>query len=136
MKTYDIPIQINNTIKQAQLHYDRNYLKFTGHNIELIDTEEQVHTALDNIRTKLEEQNILLLINASRIDTFPSGMQRSMNIATAYIHTFGKPSLSENIVVIFEPTNDLSKIATIAQQKEWRKNYINDFKNRPPSINS
>ncbi|RYE26436.1 MAG: hypothetical protein EOP51_00325 [Sphingobacteriales bacterium] len=80
---------------------------------------------LKRLRRKLEEHNILLLVNGSRYDVTPSGMQLSMELPTAYIHTMGKPGQTEDIVNIFDEAT--INVGTIAEQENYSQEWFDSL---------
>lgn len=74
--------------------------------------------ALIKIREELEKQGIKILCNGSRVDVYPSGM--ALSSLKAYELKMGEPA--RKLLNIFEPTDNLEKIATINDQKAfWEK---------------
>ena len=88
-----------------------------------------VFSVLKKIRQELEKSNILLLINASRIDVWPSGMSSMGN--GAYIHRLGESSLTKDLVGIYEDAADTTLIGTIEQQSAFIIQYRDSLLNKP-----
>jgi Clp amino terminal domain, pathogenicity island component len=74
--------------------------------------------ALVRIREELEPQGWLVAVQGSRLDTFPSGMQRDMagGMSVCVLRT-GEPARLEDVVDTFAPA-DPSTLATVAAQRE------------------
>jgi len=84
---------------------------------------------LIRLRLYLEKNNYLLLCNGARVDVYPSGMSRDMsNGRLAYITTLGESTTKNNIIDIFDETNQ-TNVGTVEQQKEFRTQWINSIKN-------
>lgn len=131
----EIPLIINNSVEKAQLARAQLTngcisLHFKYNDIDIIVEDERPHIALRKLRQLLETQNILLATDGCRKDVHASGMQIDMRTSSAYIHTMGEPSSFSNVVGIFEPTNEIDKICTIAEQEEFNRNWMQSLKNR------
>lgn len=76
--------------------------------------------ALIKIRLQLEQSGIRILCNGSRIDVYPSAA--ASESLKAYELEIGQPGTRERLRNIFEPANDLDKIATVREQElYWHK---------------
>ena len=87
-------------------------------------SEEGFFDALRKIRIELEKDGTLLHCFGASEDVYPSGMQISMGPALlAYKMHLGRPSLSKDIVNIFD-SDDSVKPSTVAQQELFRESWI------------
>jgi hypothetical protein len=71
--------------------------------------------ALNKIRLKLEGIGIKILCHGARIDVYPSGML--LTTVKAYEIEMGQKATK--MIVIFDPTDDIHKIATVEEQKAY-----------------
>lgn len=78
---------------------------------------------LKRLRIELEKEGVLLLIQGSRRDVYPSGLQMSMGSNGAYVHSNGK-GVGE-LVDIFEPLEEenFNLIGTVREQTDYFKRW-------------
>ncbi len=93
---------------------------FQNDQFEISEKGEFPFFILQNIREQLEEKEILLLINASRWDVYPSGMQL-MNF-TAYEIEIGKPA--NNSVSILDTAELVEKIGSVKKQNDFFNEWV------------
>ena len=79
-------------------------------------------SALLDIRKELEKRNLKILCNGSRLDVYPSGA--ALGSLKAYALKMGKVATRDDLVLIFESTNDMTKIATIDEQKNYYRKWL------------
>ena len=77
---------------------------------------------LKEIRAELEKEGIVILVNGSRIDVYPSGM--TLATEKAYIHTLGKQGSLNDLVNIFDEVTDTGKIASVEEQEVFHNKWI------------
>lgn len=127
MSSTTVKIIINNdNIETAQLVENGNSLQFIYQNINIIADSEIPHIALNKLREKLENQNILLTTEGCRKDVHASGMQMDMRTHSAYILTMGEPA--QVIVDILSQTKNLNKISTIEEQELYYKMWLDNLR--------
>jgi hypothetical protein len=124
--TTEIKILANNQIDIAVLSFDGDVIEFNFNGQLYREIEERPFIALKNLRKKLENENIFLLINGSRKDVHPSGF--TLNTTSAYVLEMGKSGDPKNIVGIFDATDKIELIATVEEQAERYKQWINSLK--------
>ena len=77
--------------------------------------------ALVQLRLALEVQDTFLKLNGSRLDVYPSGMQRDMILGlNAYVMPMPRRTTKYEVVNIFDPAPRGTTIATVAEQREFR----------------
>ncbi len=78
---------------------------------------------LKRLRIELEKEGVLLLIQGSRRDVYPSGLQMSMRSNGAYVHSNGKGG--GELVDIFEPVKEenFNLIGTVREQADYFKRW-------------
>lgn len=81
---------------------------------------------LQEIRKILEEDNVFILINANRIDVYPSGM--ALMGTLGYVNTMGKKAALEDLVDIFDETDKISLLATVSEQRKYHIDWINSLR--------
>ncbi len=95
-----------------------------GNSIGIIITNDTFHIeaideypffALAKIRQELESKGYYILINGSRRNVYPSGMQ--YNAFSAYELELGKPAT--NTVNIFDRINSSEEVVTVKEQEEY-----------------
>lgn len=95
-----------------------------GNSIEIIITNDTFHIeaideypffALAKIRQELESKGYYIIINGSRRNVYPSGMQ--YNAFSAYELELGEPAI--NTVNIFDSINSLEEVVTVKEQEEY-----------------
>ena len=90
-----------------------------------LTAEDDFHfLALIKIRIELEKLGIRILCNGSRIDVYLSGM--TLSTLKAYELKIGEPA--RKLLNIFEPTEDIDKIATINEQKAYWETWLDSPK--------
>lgn len=76
------------------------------------------------LRRELELENRRICCAGALQDVFPSGMTRQMaGGRKAYRHSPGRPSLSGDLVDIFEPA-DCQEVVTVAEQEAWMRKFF------------
>lgn len=118
----NVELFINGKQDTAQLIIDSNTIKLIYLKQEWIGSDSIPFIALNKLRLQLENANILLLVNGSRIDVFPSGMQMSMQMTGAYINVMGETG--GEVVDIFDDCSDLDFISTVRNQEQFHKDWI------------
>lgn len=89
---------------------------------------DDLHGAFVDLRSWLDGLGVKLLCNGARVDVTPSGMSRGMSGGRkAYIIRLGKPSLSSDLVDVFEYAEP-EKIGTVQQQKEFYKKWVSSLR--------
>jgi hypothetical protein len=98
-------------------------LTYKSNGLELFFVHEYPFFALVNLRSLLEESETFILCNGSRKDVYPSGNTASGYLA--YIMKMGKPA--KKLINIFESTNDIEKIVSVNEQKQYRDMWLKSF---------
>lgn len=124
----EIEILINNTTDKAELIHDINSLRFRYKDIDITIEDEIAFSALTTLRKTLDSKGIMLLIQGSRKDVFPSGMQMDMRSSAAYIHIPGVFNQKPRVVNIFDPADDATMLGTVAEQHTWKRAFLDSFK--------
>ncbi len=90
---------------------------------------EDLFDCLTELRLQnLEKRGSLILCNGARFDVYPSRMSRQMSGGRkAYIMRIGQPSRRTDLVDIFDPVEDFSSVATVAEQKDFYKKWLNSL---------
>jgi hypothetical protein len=83
-------------------------------------------SALLIIRKELEKMEFKILCNGSRLDVYPSGA--ALGSLKAYALKMGKVATRNDLVSIFEATNDVRKIATVDEQKEYYRKWLDSVR--------
>jgi len=103
-------------------------LIFDAENIHIMVEDYYPFLALTQLRVQLEAKGIKILCNGSRLDVYPSNA--AIIGFKAYQLEIGKLGSKENVCYIFDPTDDLSKIATVKEQWDywirWRKSVFDE----------
>ncbi len=99
-------------------------LRYELGDIKIAEVNTFPFVALVNIRLKLEPVGVKILCNGCRVDVYPSGA--ALVSVKAYRLEMGQPATRESLVKIFEPTDDIDKIATVEEQREFWKNWLED----------
>jgi len=101
---------------EITLLYDQNRIVKKG---------EYAFFILMEIREELEKVNMFMLINGSRKDVYPSGMTAVGHMA--YIQTLDKSTLREDLVNIFDETNEHDLIGTVVEQKNYHQEWVDSI---------
>ncbi len=73
----------------------------------------------------LEKRGSLILCNGARLDVYPPRMSRQMSGGRkAYIMSLGQSAKRSDLVDIFDQVEDFSRIATVAEQKNFNKRWL------------
>lgn len=120
-----VKIKIDNSYGRGTLTVDTNEIIFEFSNIKISKQGEYPFMILKDIRQELEKKNILILINGSRIDVYPSGM--SLVGITAYIQRFGKQAFSDDLVDIFDETDEVELIGSVSDQIKYHRDWISSL---------
>jgi ClpA/ClpB-like protein len=101
----------------------RAELEWSGSAVEA--SAHDMFEALVRIREQLEPQGWLVAVQGSRLDTFPSGMQRDMGGGlSVYVMRIGEPIRHRDVVDTLAEA-DPSTLATVAAQRDhvaaWRR---------------
>ncbi|MGP3911317.1 hypothetical protein [Nonomuraea sp. 10N515B] len=90
-----------------------------------VQAKEDFEEALQMMRTRLEQRNLLLLINRYRKNAFVSTMARQMSDGQAcYLVRMGRPVSRRQIVDSFDPA-PASKVVTQREADEFLEQWIN-----------
>ncbi len=123
------------------LVYDKHYNfkgKFRIYVLEFIDEKENIFSnesdrlsnAFYGLCKKLEKNKIKLLIKGCNIDHWM--IPRLQNSIKTVKLTLGKRTTTNDpIVMIFEPEDDLNKIATVDEQLEYYDKWLESIKGVP-----
>ncbi|MBN8865912.1 MAG: hypothetical protein J0H92_21235 [Sphingobacteriales bacterium] len=128
MKTRKIKIKVNGRDDMAILNFSDNEIVIEVGNRKISRTGEYPFFILKEIRKVLEQENIFLMVNGSRIDVYPSGL--SLPGFNAYIHVLGKPTSLDHLVDIFEKTDQASLIGTVEEQVEYHAKWVEALKSK------
>lgn len=80
---------------------------------------------LNEMRNIFESRGLLVACNGSRYDVYPSQMARQMsNGLKAYVITMGRKASRDDIVNIFDETEELEKIGSVKRQREFFDEWI------------
>jgi len=106
--------------------YELRLLSEAGDEIEFSCKELDLFDCLTTLRKQyLEIKECLILCNGARLDVYPSRMSRSMSGGRkAYITHLGQTAKRTDLVDIFDPVEDLSRVATVAEQKDFNKKWF------------
>ncbi|SHN07760.1 hypothetical protein [Chitinophaga sp. CF418] len=97
--------------------HGRVELTFDAESIHIVVEDYYPFLALTQLRLQLEPMGIKILCNGSRLDVYPSS---AVIIGfKAYRLEKGMIGSKDNLCYIFDPTEDLSKIATVAEQWDY-----------------
>lgn len=113
---------------ELELKYDNTfaYIKLVNlHNSEFKFNASGANyfEALCNLREQIEPLGYLLCINGSRLDFYPSNMTLQMSLGLiGYEITFGHQG--RNKVNTFDECLDISKLATVVEQKNYFLNWV------------
>jgi len=99
-------------------------LEFISTYTEIKVEDDFPFLALIKIRMELEKLGVKILCNGSRIDVYPSGM--GMMSLKAYELKLGEQA--KKLLNIFEPTEEIDKIATIEDQRLYFENWLKSLK--------
>jgi hypothetical protein len=91
-------------------------------NIRIRVTDTYPFLALTKIRLELAKHHLVLICNGAKLNVYPSGA--ALQSIKAYELEMGKPVTKENLVVIFESTDDVDKIVSVDQQKEFYRKWL------------
>lgn len=87
--------------------------------------DEKVYYCLKKLHKKLDVLGIKLLCNGCRRDVRPSRMSIDMGGGTlAYKHVLGRKPTENDLVNIFDPTDDLESIVSVEEQDEYYKQWL------------
>jgi hypothetical protein len=89
---------------------------------------DDLFEAMNSLRREIELGGGRLICAGARIDTFPSGMARSMGSARKVYKTqLGHPATE--LMDIFDETDELS-VGTVAQQLDFHRRWIDSLRHR------
>ena len=106
----------------ADLIIDTNSIRLISEVTSLQKEGNFYFHMLKAIRAELQKEGIVILVNGSRIDVYPSGM--TLQTEKAYIHTLGKQGFLSDLVNIFDEVTDIGKIGSVEEQEEFHKKWI------------
>lgn len=128
MKTYLLQCVKDNEYFDSTLTFTQRdskvQLEFVSKSKKILVEDDFPFFALVKIRKELEELGIKILCNGSRIDVYPSSM--GMMSLKGYELRIGEPAT--RLLNIFEPADDINKIATVDEQKLYFENWIKDLR--------
>ena len=106
--------------------WELRLLSESGKTVEYSCNGTDLFDCLTTLRAQhLEKRGWLLLCNGARIDVYPSRMSRQMSGGKkAYVMRLGEPARRSDIVDIFDPVEDLSRISTVVEQKKFYKKWL------------
>lgn len=122
-----IRVKVNNSYRVADLKIsDDKEITFKLEDYEISRKGDYPFMILKEIRLQLEKYNIFLLINGSRIDVYPSGL--SLPGFNAYVQIIGQATLQEQLVNIFEETDQIELVGTVEEQMRYHANWVEALK--------
>lgn len=98
-------------------------------NVEIILTTDYFHvqaidefafSALAKVRLELESKGYFILVNGSRYNVYPSGMQ--YDTFCAYELELGKPAT--NTICIFDKITNIVEVTTVEEQEKYFHKWI------------
>ncbi len=114
-----------------------NYYEEDGSCIVSILLEEDINyigiginyfRAFQDLRKKLQEEEIKVCCQGARFDVYPSRMSQQMGAGLmAYVMRIGVPAKSEDLVKIFDEYKG-KFLGTIEEQEKYHKKWLNFFK--------
>lgn len=91
-------------------------------------TDDYPFLALLKLRMELETMNVKLMCNGARLDVYPSS---ALIIGVkAYQLEYGKPATKAGICNIFDPVDDVDKLSTVDEQRNFWLNWLSDAERR------
>lgn len=95
---------------------------------EINATDEDLFGALCKLRTRLEEDNYLLLCNAARKDAYPSRMSRQMSGGRkVYLLKPGMQGRREDLVDVFDAA-PLDQVGSVGEQRLMFEAWLRSLK--------
>ena len=123
-----IKIKVGGTYQFARLIISGSEITFIYKAYNVTAKHEYPFMSLKHIREVMEKENILLIVNGSRKDVYPSGM--SLVGDKAYVLTIGKPGLLKDLVNIFDEPNEIGLIGTVEEQLKYHNEWVKSILNR------
>lgn len=123
----EIILDANLNIIEEGYSDDMVGLELNLENQKLSAVDQNLFSALNELRIQLEKQGIQIMCNGSAKNVYPSPMQLSMGVGrTAYRLFLGRQAKSEDIVDIFEYSED-SEFVSIYEQENYYKEWLNSL---------
>ena len=91
--------------------------------ITYLSNGEYIFEALQNLRKKIENKNIMLLCNGAVVNIYPSLMQKETGGTKAYKLVLGEQASLKNVVDIFDYDEKL-EIGTVDEQEKFYKKWL------------
>ncbi len=124
----NITIKYKGKIDHAEIYYTEEspwiVNLIVNENINISVESDNLFDALQEVRNKAADQEILILCNGARKDVYPSSMSKSMGGGIlAYELTLGKQAQRANLVNIFDDSRN-NPIVTPDEQKDFYNKWI------------
>ncbi|MEO3889674.1 hypothetical protein [Nonomuraea sp. B5E05] len=125
----DITTGVKEACTIVSRHDDRSpyeiEIKKGDETVPAVQAKDDFEEALQMLRARLEERNLLLLINRYRKNAFVSAMARQMSDGKAcYLVRMGKPFSRRQIAGSFDPA-PASKVVTQREADDFLERWIN-----------
>jgi hypothetical protein len=120
-----IKIKIGNSYDFAELIFSGSEITFKYGSYSVTAKGDYPFMVLKKVREELDEKGIMLIINASRKDVYPSGLSLVGN--NAYVQTIGKPTSLKDLVNIFEETDKAELLGTVDEQSKYHADWVNSL---------
>lgn len=117
-----IKIKIGNSYDFADLIFSGSEITFRYGTYSVSANGDYPFIVLKKIREEIENRNMMLVVNGSRIDVYPSGL--SLAGDNAYVQTIGKPTALKDLVNIFDEPDEIELIGTVEEQSKYHDNWI------------
>ena len=121
-----IKIKIGTSYDFADLVFSGSEIIFKYDNYSIKAEGDYPFMVLKKLRQELEEKGIILIINGSRKDVYPSGL--SLVGDNAYVQTMGKATSLEDLVNIFEEADKTELLGTVDEQSKYHEDWIKSLK--------
>lgn len=118
-----VKICIGDIVTDARLYYSDQTVRLVYPNTEVCEDDAIPFIALQKLRLTLEASGIFILVNGSRKDVYPSGMQMNMGTTSAYTLIMGQGA--RQIVDIFDDCLDRELISTVHLQEQFHEDWLN-----------
>lgn len=132
---YSINVKKGNLIQKAKfiltsIENGQTLVEYIDEQEHLAEVDAHTYSAFNRIRERLNLNDKWLLVKGGRNDVHPSGRQLSW--IYAYKLVLGKRvDPQKDLVIIFEPELDYNNIASIQEQKEYYKKWLESIKGIP-----
>ncbi|RXK86141.1 hypothetical protein [Filimonas effusa] len=113
----------NNLISSGKIEMAEDFIHLISEDDSfLIEKKAPPFALLKWLRLELEKKGIIVLVNGSRRDVYPSGM--TLVSSMAYVNSLGKQASLDDLVDIFDECTNRTLLSSVQEQELYHEEWL------------